>query len=296
MTSYGGQPGDPKRLSVVVPYRDREAHLRVFLPHLLAYFGHDKLDRTIPVGITVAEQEDGLPFNRGALLNAGFLLTEAFDYHCFHDVDYLPIWADYRYPETPARLVWFGAEERSLAPQSGLRVQHLRDSFFGAVVLFRREHFRRVNGFSNGYWGWGSEDSDLRLRCAAEGLEVEHRDGTFRPLDHRHAGYHPDGTPAESVARNEARYAENAAAMASGAHQRDGLSSARFTVLRRETLEPGDHRARLLSLERVLVQLPGPEPRARRAARRLRRLPALSSDVRAVASPVAQSDRATPSR
>ena len=57
----------------------------------------------------IVEQSDGDLFNYGALKNIGFLLGEAGStYCCLHDVDHLPIWADYSEGAHPSRLVWFG--------------------------------------------------------------------------------------------------------------------------------------------------------------------------------------------
>lgn len=57
----------------------------------------------------IVEQTPGLPFNRGALKNSDFLLgRETRDYTCFHDVDYLPIWADRSHVDRPTPILWFG--------------------------------------------------------------------------------------------------------------------------------------------------------------------------------------------
>jgi hypothetical protein len=84
-----------KTLSIIVPYRDRAEHLSQFLPHMITYFQMDKLDKYINYSIHIVEQFDDKKFNRGKINNCGFLITKDYaDYFCFHDVDYLPIWAD----------------------------------------------------------------------------------------------------------------------------------------------------------------------------------------------------------
>jgi predicted glycosyltransferase involved in capsule biosynthesis len=34
----------------------------------------------------------------------------------------------------------------------------------GGVLNMRTEHFQKVNGYSNLYWGWGAEDDDMAYR------------------------------------------------------------------------------------------------------------------------------------
>ena len=53
------------RLEVIIPYRNREAHLSKQVPHLWKVLN----DQGIDFGITVVEQEQGKLFNTGAMKN-----------------------------------------------------------------------------------------------------------------------------------------------------------------------------------------------------------------------------------
>jgi hypothetical protein len=180
-----------KRLAIIVPYRDRAAHLQDFLPHIITYFARDKLDRHISVSVHIIEQVAGAPFNRGMIKNCGYrLVRDKVDYVCFHDVDYLPVWADYSWSVQPCRLIWHG-----------LTLNEDWEQFFGGVVLFDKAAFERVNGYSNAYWGWGPEDLELRARCNIAGLNIDHRDGTYQSLAHVHAGFSAPGIYTEEARR-----------------------------------------------------------------------------------------------
>jgi hypothetical protein len=183
------------------------------------YFRHDKLDRTIPWTLHVVEQADTRPFNRGALLNAGFMLAaDNADYVCMHDVDLLPIWADYAWPDVPARLALHG-----------LGKQH-RYFYFGGATAVSVADFRALNGFSNGYWGWGYEDYDLRLRILASGLGIEARDGLYLALPHERNGKQADGGESEAATRNRLRF-ESLHGAGFKAWRDDGLNSLQLQVL-----------------------------------------------------------------
>lgn len=245
-----------KRLTIVVPYRDRVEHFDQFVPHMRAYFARDKLDRAIPYRVLIIEQGAGEAFNRGMLKNIGFRLgQDRGDYTCFHDLDYLPLWADYSWVAHPTRIVRYGAEERPLAPgRSHLVMSHDLATFFGGVVLAPNTAFATINGYSNRYWGWGCEDSDLRRRYLAAGIEIGVRDGTFIALDHDHDGYTPDGAahPIATVNRAllEAKWA------AGGGTTDDGLSNLDFDIQRRVTIpDPAPEREALWEL--VTVRLAG---------------------------------------
>src|SRR5690606_13705217 len=91
-----------QRLTVVIPYRDRQAHLDQLAPMLHALLQQQGLEHRI----LVVEQHDAGRFNRGWLLNVGMsFAADTSDYYCLHDVDMLPMQASYACPSQPVRLV-----------------------------------------------------------------------------------------------------------------------------------------------------------------------------------------------
>jgi hypothetical protein len=251
-----------KHLNIVVPYRARESHLKFFVPAVRAYFSRDKVDCEIPYRVLIVEQDNELPFNRGALKNIGFMLgRDNSDYTCFHDIDYLPIWADYSWSDVPTAIVWHGAERRPVAPGRSQRMlAHNLDEFFSAVVLAPNEIFASVNGYANAYWGWGFEDIDLRNRFTATGVPFGRRKGTFQGLDHDNEGLQLDGAPTPIAAVNqqicERRWGERASTWT------DGLQDLAFEITHRRSIPEGPTVERPALWEMVTVRLrmqPQPE-------------------------------------
>jgi hypothetical protein len=233
-----------RHLTIVVPYREREAHLERFVPHVKAFFTWHKVHQDIPYRVLIVEEEGGPPFNAGALRNIGFALARddsvkaSFDegYTCFHDIDYLPMDADYTWTEVPAPIAWYGAETRPLLAGggSGWQVFHNPQTFFGAVILTPNSAFSRVNGYSNMYWGWGWQDVDLRTRFIAAGITPGRRRGRFLPLDHDNRGFTRDGMPTPIALVNERLYHNKWGA--GGQTENDGLSSLQFRILDRREI------------------------------------------------------------
>ncbi len=196
------------QLAIIVPFRDRHEHAKEFIPYMSTYLtmqGHD-------FHILIVEQEAGLPFNRGKLCNIGYNSIEA-DYYVFHDIDMLPITADYSPCLSPTHLVASATQFEDGIPY---------ETYFGGVTMFPNADFMRVNGFSNEFWGWGSEDDDLIKRCANENLVINRREGgTFKSLDH---AINIDSTLAKA---NWERYAKGTS---------DGLTTLKFIPLYKKIL------------------------------------------------------------
>ena len=164
-----------RRLTVVIPYRDREQHLRA------ADAGAARTscsEQGCGDRILVVEQEAGQPFNRGRLLNVGMhLRADATDYYCLHDVDAVPIVANYACPSQPLRLVNQIVGTEGEAPAQRLLLLRRRVDPQGPGV-------QAANGFSNEYWGWGKEDDDFFLPPAARptACATSTCEGTYQDL------------------------------------------------------------------------------------------------------------------
>lgn len=80
------------KIAVIVPYRNRLDNLKEFALNMHPFFARQKMD----YGIYVIEPAEHLTFNRGLLMNIGYLeaLKDSSDYwDCFffHDVDMIPL-------------------------------------------------------------------------------------------------------------------------------------------------------------------------------------------------------------
>lgn len=162
------------KLGIVVPYRDREQHLERFVPHMENFLSGMNYE------IVIAEQPDGLSFNRGLMKNLGFLFLESrCDQVCFHDIDMLPVRSDYSPTEQPILL----ADE-----VEAFGYNRPYNNFFGGVIMFPSSQFRMINGYCNDYWGWGVEDDDLKRRCLEKKIKTSVRSGRYDSLDHETEG------------------------------------------------------------------------------------------------------------
>lgn len=195
-------------LSIIIPYRDRAEHLKVFIKDTIGKINADSYDI-----IVVSQNHDKL-FNRGKLLNIGFDYSkDKSDYFCFHDIDMIPLRVDYSYPEKPYHLA-------VNMPQGDYY------DYYGGVNLFNKEDFIKVNGFSNDYWGWGHEDEDLLMRVRSVGYELCRRDGEFRSLYH------------DRTNSNHSNYSNNLSKYKEPYdYKLDGLSNLTYTLSSVENIE-----------------------------------------------------------
>ncbi|XP_075980207.1 beta-1,4-N-acetylgalactosaminyltransferase bre-4-like [Anticarsia gemmatalis] len=160
---YGGRYKPPNctarhKVAIIVPYRDRQQHLAIFLNHMHPFL----MKQQIEYGIFIIEQEGNKDFNRAKLMNVGFKESERMEpggWQCFifHDIDLLPLDTRnlYSCPRQPRHMS---------ASIDKLNFMLPYEDIFGGVSAVTKEQFTKVNGFSNKYWGWGGEDDDMFYR------------------------------------------------------------------------------------------------------------------------------------
>ena len=93
-----------EHLNVIIPYRDRKKHKKRIIKVLYKFLSESNVPS---FRIYIVEQCDDKAFNKGCLLNIGFLETNTGpnDYYCFNDVDTLPKSDLAKYHRPPANTI-----------------------------------------------------------------------------------------------------------------------------------------------------------------------------------------------
>lgn len=167
-------------VAIIIPFRNREEHLRIFIPYIHQFLQH----QFIRYQIFVIEQSELKEFNRGKLFNVGYLEVKKVNrFPCLilHDVDLLPqninnIYGCTKYPRHMASNI------------NKLRYVLTYDTYFGGVISILSFQYKYVNGFSNVFYGWGGEDDDFFNRVRNQKYDVcrfEPSVQTYYALSHR---------------------------------------------------------------------------------------------------------------
>jgi len=146
----------------IVPYRNREAQLRVFLSHM-KYLLED-IDKS-EYRIYIVNQDDNRPFNRGGMRNIGFLEGKKEFPETYKDIDFIFHDLD--------NLI--GKKNKvEFTTQKG-EVNHIFGNYMGTniggIFVMKGGDYEITRGYPN-LWGWGFEDAILGLRCHETNLKV----------------------------------------------------------------------------------------------------------------------------
>lgn len=201
-----------KDVCIIVPYRNREEHLKEFAPYIHQFLEKEGLTHDL----LIVEQTDKKPFNRAKLLNVGFDYSKSkYKNYVFHDVDMLPIAnkASYEAVSTPTHYA-------AIVEQFGWSLAY--QNYVGGVTAFDEESFTKINGFCNEYWGWGAEDDDLFHRCVANGVQIMRRHNMYASLNHDRVIEKPLYEKNLQVLREWEK------------HKTDGLSTLSYEILKED--------------------------------------------------------------
>jgi len=178
---------------ILVPFRARGKHafrkeqLSRFIKHIKSYM--ETIHSSVRYRIVIIEQDNNEQFNRGYLLNIGFVECEKrtscyIKYYIHHNCDLFPeirerYFLDYSYPGP------------------GVRDHFGYIGGLGGISIINRNAFKLINGFPNNCIVWGADDTIIKQRCERfkikinrdenynKGIKEENheRDGSFNKLN-----------------------------------------------------------------------------------------------------------------
>ena len=145
-------------INVIVPVRNRDIELHQLVNNLSKIL----YAQGIKFKFFIVFQDDVLEFNRGILINTGFLLSLEHNFshsYLITDVDIWPLSIDtVNYKIT--------LENNTMYHFFGRKI------CLGCFMMCNKLTFLKINGFSNSYNGWGCEDVDLQWRCASKNISI----------------------------------------------------------------------------------------------------------------------------
>lgn len=168
--------------------------------------------------VYVINQDGEGVFNRAKLMNAGYVeALKEYDYECFvfSDIDLVPLDDRnlYRCFNNPRHLA---------VAMDKFNYQLPYNTYFGGVSSMSKEHYLKINGFPNTYWGWGGEDDDIYRRVIFRGMSISRPDfvtGKYKMIKHNR-DKHNDPNP-----KNPGKLSQTQSTM-----DRDGINTLKYTV------------------------------------------------------------------
>jgi hypothetical protein len=155
---------------ILIPYRARgnnlfrKSQLHKFLKHMNDYFCI--VHPSLKYKLIIVEQDNDYMFNRGLLLNIGYLEREKMidykiKYYVHHNCDLFP-----------------EIDQKPPIDYSFTPINEVRDIFgyysgIGGIAVFNRLTFKQINGFPNDYFNWGAEDTTLYKRCEKNSIYIK---------------------------------------------------------------------------------------------------------------------------
>ncbi len=166
--------------------------------------------------------------------------------------------ADYRYSESPSLLIKHGYNNLPIVPSKNRRLivkSPKRENVFLGSVLLPKNIFKKVNGYSNSYWGWGFEDTDMRRRLEVNKININYRDGFYQPLIHDNLGYEINDekkvVPTKYHIDNQKTFNQNWSNNEN--YLKDGINSFKFEILSNQEIYKNTRNDALFEIRHIKV-------------------------------------------
>ncbi len=162
-----------KNIALVTIYRDSEDGSRKIQKDHFLEIMPKLFKNKANLSIILVEQNKGDLFNIGKLKNIGFDIANKsgidFSHIIFTDIDVIPNTELMHYyltkPVIPTALAIEGTRYHSRKKNDG-------KPFMGAACAFTMDQFKKINGYSNAFYGWGGEDTNLALKIHEAGMKI----------------------------------------------------------------------------------------------------------------------------
>jgi hypothetical protein len=168
---------------ICVPFRARGKHafrkeqLSRFIKHIQNYM--KTIHPSIRYRIVIIEQDNNEPFNRGFLLNIGFVECEKrtncyIKYYIHHNCDLFPVGLFF---ETSLRGSDPHPNDEPVFLDYSYPGPGVRDHFgytcgLGGICIINRNAFKLINGFPNNCLCWSTEDEIIKQRCERFNIKI----------------------------------------------------------------------------------------------------------------------------
>ena len=143
-----------KNFCFIIPNRNRESTLKFTKDKIFEYVKNNN----ILSDIWIIHQNNKTNWNKGTTLNIGFKILEPFyDYFIFNDAD-----------------IYLTKNVNPFFSPKNMELLHLYgyNHCIGGIFIINKNDFKLINGFSNNYFNWGREDTDLNDRLIENKIKI----------------------------------------------------------------------------------------------------------------------------
>lgn len=152
---------EPCSIAIIIPHQNNIDYLKKFLSHIQKK-SMINIQKNNRMDIYVIDQNNADKFNRGLLLNIGYLIAMknfSYDRYIFHNINY--------YPDEEIFKLYFKFIDYNIH-----FVSDSPDNFIGGVFAIKKGDFEKINGFPNNFFGLNVENEAFYNRCVKHNIVI----------------------------------------------------------------------------------------------------------------------------